>query len=128
MKKVLLMFLLIIGVVIVSNAQKIVNSQKSEAVEKAKTLQKELKLNEDQTARISAIYQEAYAKFDEIKVKERGNTDKMLAAARPLIAETHAKIKGVLQREQATEYDKLVKKYSNSYNSGWDPNGGNSYY
>lgn len=129
MKKLLLLLFLLTGIVIVGKAQKMANSKDSEAVEKAKILQKLIKLNDDQTAKISAIYQDAYAKFDEIKVKERGNTDKMLVAARPLIGETHAKIKRVLQPKQAADYDKLIKKDSMNGNGGtWDPNGGNSYY
>jgi periplasmic protein CpxP/Spy len=127
MKKILLMLVMLTGVVTAGNAQKIVDSQKSEATEKAKILQKLLKLNDGQTAKISAIYQEAYAKFNEIKIRERGNTNKILEAARPLIAGTHAKIKGVLQREQAIDYDKLVKKNSiGDNNSGWATNQGTS--
>src|SRR5579872_2022125 len=110
MKKILLTFVLLAGIVVAGLAQKATGTAKSDAAEKAKRLQKLLNLNDDQTARVSAIYEEAYAKFDVIKVKERGNTDRMLAVSRPLIKETNIKIKNVLQPRQAVEYDKLVQQ------------------
>jgi len=121
MKKLLWLFVLLSGVVAGSYAQKINASRKSDADQKAKTLQRQLSLTNEQTARISMIYQDAYVKFDEIKVKAKGNTDKMTVAYQPLVKETIAKIKGVLQPRQSVEYDKLQKRDAESY-EGWAPN------
>ncbi len=89
-------------------------------MEKAKGLQKQLKLSDAQTKQVAAIYEDSAQKFAEIKKKENGNTDKMLADVGPLRTSTINKIKGVLTPSQAKEYDKLLSSTSNSgLNSGW---------
>jgi hypothetical protein len=92
----------------------------TDPAQKAKALQKQLKLSDDQTVKVTAIYEESSQKFDKIKTKEHGDTNKMMADIGPLRTETIAKIKGVLTPNQAVEYDKLVKQTPNStLNSGW---------
>ena len=91
-------------------------------VEKAKGLQKELKLTDTQTEKIAAIYKESSEKFEKIKKEEHGNTDKMLVAVRPLREATVKKIKAVLTPVQAAKYDKLVKETKgggNGWSDGW---------
>ncbi|ASU36388.1 hypothetical protein MuYL_4503 [Mucilaginibacter xinganensis] len=107
-----------IGLTTASNAQgpKIV----TDPVEKAKGLQKQLNLSDKQTEKVSAIYKESVEKFDKIKVKEHGNTNKMLADVAPLRVATIKKIKEVLTPAQAVKYDKLIKESkSSSLNGGW---------
>jgi Spy/CpxP family protein refolding chaperone len=117
MKKLLLICCLFIAIATVSRAQ---NKAASAPVEKAKSLQKQLKLSDKQTEKVSEIYKESVKKFDEIKVKEHGNTNKMLAAVAPLRESTIKKIKEVLTPKQTVKYDKLVKDNKNAnLNSGW---------
>ena len=101
----------------------------SEPAEKAKGLQKELKLTNHQTAEVTAVYEESARKFDKIKAEEHGNSDKMLVALKPLRAATIKKIKAVLTRSQAVKYDAMVKNTNatggNGWSDGWSSTSGN---
>jgi len=117
MKKLLLICCLFIAITTASNAQPKVAA---DPVEKAKGLQKQLKLSDKQTEKVTVIYKESVAKFEEIKAKEKGNTNKMLADVTPLRESVIKKIKGVLTPAQAVKYDKLVRESkSQSLNGGW---------
>ncbi len=115
MKKILLICCLFMGIAAAGHAQ-----SGTDPVEKAKGLQKQLKLTDKQTEKVGAIYKESVEKFEKIKVKEHGNTNKMLVAVGPLRTATIKKIKEVLTPAQAVKYDKLVKETKNSsLNGGW---------
>lgn len=95
-------------------------TKNTEPEQKAKGLQKQLKLTDEQTSKIAAIYTQSAAKFDEIKKKDNGETNKMLVDVGPLRKATIAKIKALLNAHQAAEYDELVKQgKSSSLNGGW---------
>jgi len=118
MKKLLLICGLFIGMTtaLIAQPKKIV----TDPVEKAKGLQKELNLSTRQTEKVTDIYKESVEKFDKIKVKEKGNTNKMLADVRPLRAATIKKIKSVLTPGQVIKYEKLVKdSQKEGLNGGW---------
>lgn len=118
MKKILLICCLFIGITTASHAQ--ATKVGADPAEKAKGLQKQLNLSDKQTEKVSAIYKESVEKFDKIKAKEHGNTNKMLADVTPLRVATIKKIKGVLTPAQVVKYDKLVKESKNSsLNGGW---------
>jgi protein CpxP len=119
MKKLLIVCCLFIGFTTAALAQT-AQPTAYDPAQKAKGLQKELKLSDRQTAKITLIYQESARKFDNIKVKEHGDTNKMLADIAPLRASTIRKIKALLTYHQATKYDELLKvSDSRSINSGW---------
>jgi len=118
MKKLLLICGLFIGMTtaLIAQPKKVV----TDPVEKAKGLQKELNLSARQTEKVTDIYKESVEKFDKIKVKEKGNTNKMLADVKPLRAETIKKIKSVLTPEQVIKYQKLIKdSQKEGLNGGW---------
>jgi protein CpxP len=118
MKKLFLMCCLFLGIATAGRAQSA--SMSGGPADKAKALQKQLKLSTDQTTKVSAIYEESAKKFDKIKADEHGNTDKMIVAIAPLRTATIKKIKGVLTRSQSAKYDELLKeKDSNGLNGGW---------
>lgn len=95
----------------------------SDPVEKAKYLQKELKLSDEQTSQIALVYQDSAQKFDEIKIAEHGNIDKMTVAIVPLRIATIKKIKATLTKGQNLKYDSLVKESksvsANGLTDGW---------
>ena len=118
MKKLLLICGLFIGMTTALIAQP--KKVATDPVEKAKGLQKELNLSTRQTEKVADIYKESVEKFDKIKVKENGNTNKMLADVRPLRAATIKKIKSVLTPEQVIKYQKLIKdSQKEGLNGGW---------
>ncbi|HTE00614.1 MAG TPA: hypothetical protein VK668_15080 [Mucilaginibacter sp.] len=117
MKKILLICCLFIGITSASFAQ--AAKPTTDPVEKAKGLQKQLKLTDDQTTKVAAIYKESSEKFEKIKVKEHGNTNKMVVAIAPLRTATIKKIKTVLNPAQKVKYEKLVKDTKNTGGNGW---------
>jgi hypothetical protein len=117
MKKILLICCLFIGITSASFAQ--AAKATTDPVEKAKGLQKQLKLTDDQTTKVAAIYKESSEKFEKIKVKEHGNTNKMVVAIAPLRTATIKKIKTVLTPVQKVKYEKLVKDTKNTGGNGW---------
>lgn len=123
MKKLLLICLLFIGVASAAIAQSAVYGT-FDTKQRAKKLQQSLKLTDNQTAKIAAVYSEAAATFEKIKVKEKGDNAKIAVAFRPVRDEAIAKIKAVLQPKQVIEYDKLIKANASSSYEGWAPNQG----
>ena len=92
----------------------------TDPAEKAKGLQKELKLSDEQTAKVATIYAESESEFDKIKAKEHGNTNKMLKDVGPLRIATIKKIKKILTPVQDKKYNKLLKSSSDQgLNAGW---------
>ncbi|MFB9840742.1 hypothetical protein [Mucilaginibacter ginsenosidivorans] len=116
MKRILLICCLFIGISTAARAQ--VKST-TDPIEKAKGLQKELKLTDEQTAKVAAIYKESAEKFEKIKVAKKGNTNKMMADIAPLRAATIKKIKTVLTPKQAVKYEKMVNDTHKTGGSGW---------
>lgn len=126
MKKILLMCCLFIGITTAASAQP-AKTGTADPVQKAKGLQKQLKLTDSQTEKVAAIYKESAEKFEKIKVKEHGNTNKMMVAVGPLRAETIKKIKAVLTHSERVQYDRLIKESKNTgvnggWSDGWSPN------
>lgn len=117
MKKLLLVCCMLIGLTAASNAQNNVAAAKPE--EKAKELQKQLKLTDVQTTKIAAIYKESSEKFEKIKADTHGDNAKMVVAIEPLRTATIKKIKTVLTPKQRVKYDALVKGAKNSGGNGW---------
>jgi len=119
MKKLLLVCSLFVALATVSFAQP-ASAPPSDPQQRAKGLQKELKLNDDQTAKIAAIYQDSAQKFDQIKKKENGDTNKMLVDVAPLRKATVAKIKALLTSRQAEKYNTLINENKGSgLQGGW---------
>ncbi|NHA05240.1 hypothetical protein G7092_15630 [Mucilaginibacter sp. HC2] len=117
MRNFLLACFILVGITTASNAQNHPGS--NSPAEKAKELQKELKLNNEQTIKIEKIYEESSRKFDKIKTDAHGDNTKMLTAIKPLRTTTIAKIKAILTAKQAAKYDKLIKESKNTGGSGW---------
>lgn len=116
MKRILLLCCLFVGLTAASYSQ---TKTTTDPVEKAKGLQKELKLTDAQTQKVAAVYKESSEKFDKIKVADKGNTDKIMKDIGPLRTETIKKIKGILTPTQAANYDKLIKENKGGKSNGW---------
>jgi len=100
MKKVMLICCLLLGITAVSRAQ---GGQRRSPEERAKMLQTQLKLSDDQTAKITALYQAQTAKVDSVR-----NAGGDRSAFRPIMEATNEKIKAILTPEQATSYQKMM--------------------
>ncbi|SDP96202.1 hypothetical protein SAMN05428975_4179 [Mucilaginibacter sp. OK268] len=107
MKKLLLMCCFLIGISAVSHAQG--GGMRKSPEERAKDLQTLLKLSDDQTTEITAIYKEQATKMDSVRTAANGDRDAMRSAMRPMMETTNTKIKAVLTADQAAAYDKAMK-------------------
>ena len=107
MKKFLLMCCFLIGITAVSRAQG--GGMRRSPEDRAKDLQTQLKLNDDQTTKITAIYKAQATKMDSVRTAANGDRQAMRSAMMPLMKDTNDKIKAILTPDQATGYDKIMQ-------------------
>jgi protein CpxP len=107
MRKILLTCCLLLGIATLSRAQG-GGGQRMSPEDRAKNLQTQLKLTDDQTAKVTVIYKAQAAKRDSIRTAANGDRDAMRAAMMPLMQSTNAQIKALLTPDQATAYDKYL--------------------
>jgi protein CpxP len=106
MRKILLTCCLLLGIAAVSRAQG-GGGQRMSPEDRAKNLQTQLKLTDDQTAKITVIYKAQAVKMDSIRTAANGDRDAMRSAMGPLRTSTNAQVKAVLTPDQATAFDKM---------------------
>ena len=106
MKKILLMCCFVLGIAVAGHAQ----GQRRTPEERAKQLQTQLKLSDDQTAKIVAIYKTQATKRDSIRTAANGDRDALMQAMMPLMKDTNDKIKAVLTADQAAAYEKMLQE------------------
>ena len=95
----------LLGISAVSRAQG--GGQRMSPADRAKQMQTQLTLTDDQTAKITAILQTQATKRDSIRTASNGDRDAMMAAMRPLMQSTNAQIKAILTPDQAAAYQKM---------------------
>jgi protein CpxP len=117
MKRIFLLCCLFVGLSTVGFSQ--AGHPTTDPVVKAKQLQKQLKLSDGQTQKVTAIYEESAKKYSKIKADQHGDTNKMLVDIKPLRASTISKIKAVLTPKQSAEYDELLKSKKGEDGNGW---------
>ncbi len=108
MRKILLMCCFLLGVTAFCRAQG--GGMRRSPADQAKALQMQLSLNDDQTAKITAILTAQSTKRDSIRTAANGDRDAMMQGMMPLMKDTNAKIKAILTPDQATAYDKLMQE------------------
>ena len=107
MKKFLLMCCFLIGITALCRAQG--GGMRKSPEDRAKDLQTQLKLTDDQTTKITAIYKAQATKMDSVRTAANGDRQAMRSAMMPLMKDTNNKIKAILTPEQATAYDKIMQ-------------------
>ena len=126
MRKILLTCCLLLGIATLSRAQGGGGGMRMSPEDRAKTLQTQLKLTDDQTAKIVVIYKAQAVKRDSIRTAANGDRDAMRAAMMPLMQSTNAQIKALLTPDQATAYDKyLADQRARMQQGGGGGGGGN---
>lgn len=104
MKKLILMLCFVAGITSLSKAQ---GGQRRTPEEQAKGLQTQLKLSDDQTAKITSIMQMQSTKMDSIRTASNGDRDAMRSGMMSVRQMMTPKIKAILTPEQVTAYDKM---------------------
>ena len=122
MRKFLLTCCLILGIAAVSRAQ---GGMRMSPEERAKQLQTQLKLTDDQTAKITTIYKAQAVKLDSIRTAANGDRDAMRAGMMPLMQSTNTQIKAILTPDQATAYQKMQDERRARMQQGGGGGGGN---
>ncbi len=122
MKKLLMVCCFVVSIVSLSKAQ---GRQRMTPAEQAKNLQTQLTLNDDQTAKVTAIFTAQAAKMDSIRTAANGDRQAMMSAMMPMRKATTDKIKALLTADQKTAYDKiLADQASRMQNRGGQGGGG----
>jgi Spy/CpxP family protein refolding chaperone len=101
MKKFLLMCCFVIGITAVSRAQG--GGQRMSPTDRAKQMQTQLKLTDDQTTKITAIYTAQATKIDSLR-----NAGGDRSAFRPIMEATNEKVKAILTPDQAAAFQKMI--------------------
>jgi len=116
MKKILLMCCFLIGISAASHAQG--GRMRRSPEEMAKGLQTQLKLSDDQTTKITAIYKDQATKMDSVRTAANGDRDAMRQAMMPMRKATNEKVKALLTPEQVTAFDKLQQEMADRMRQG----------
>jgi protein CpxP len=122
MKKFLLMCCFLMGIAAVSHAQG--GGMRKSPEDRAKDLQTQLKLTDDQTAKVTAIYKEQATKMDSVRTAANGDRDAMRSAMMPMRKATNDKVKALLTPEQVTAFDKMQKDMMDRMKQGGGGGGG----
>jgi len=106
MKKLLMVCCFVVSIVSLSKAQGGGGRGRMNPADQAKQLQTALSLNDDLTAKITAIFQAQATKMDSIRTAANGDRQAMMGAMQPLRKATTDKVKAVLTADQVKAYDK----------------------
>ena len=104
----LLMCCFLMGMAAVSHAQG--GGMRKSPEDRAKDLQTQLKLTDDQTAKVTAVYKEQATKMDSVRTAANGDRDAMMKAMMPLMTSTNTQIRALLTPDQATAFDAAMKE------------------
>jgi len=102
MKKLLMVCCFVVSIVSLSKAQ---GRQQMAPADRAKQLQTQLKLTDDQTAKVTAIYVAQAAKRDSLM---KAGADRQ--AMRPLMQASNEKIQALLTDDQKVAYKKMQEE------------------
>lgn len=118
MKKFLLMCCFVIGITAVSRAQ---GGGRMTPEDRVTAMKTNLKLTDDQSAKILAIYKDANVKRDSVR-----NAGGDRTAMRPIMEATNAKIQAILTDDQKAAYKKMMEdmRAKMQQNSGGGGGGG----
>src|ERR1700740_523374 len=122
MKKLLLMCCFLIGFTAIVKAQ---GGMRMSAEDRAKQMQTQLKLTDDQTAKVTAIYKAQATKMDSIRTAANGDRDAMRSAMMPLRQSTTTQIMAILTPDQQTAYKKMQDEMRARMQQGGGGGGGN---
>lgn len=104
MKKLLLMCCFVIGISAVSRAQGGGGRGMRSPEDRVKMMQTQLKLTDDQTAKILTIYKESATKRDSVR-----NAGGDRTAMRPIMMEANTKVQAILTDDQKAAWKKMME-------------------
>ena len=105
MKRILLMCCFLVGITAASHAQG--GRMRMSPEDQAKAMQAQLKLTDDQTAKVTAVLAMQATKQDSIRTASNGDRQAMMAAMGPVRQMMQAKIATILTADQVAAYKKM---------------------
>jgi periplasmic protein CpxP/Spy len=123
MRKFLLMCCLLLGIAAVSHAQG--GGQRMSPEDRAKQMQTQLKLSDDQTAKITNILKVQAAKRDSVRTASNGDRDAMRTALMPLMQASNKQIMDILTPDQQAAFKKMQDERRAQMQQGGGGGGGN---
>lgn len=109
-KRIPIGFVLAIGIVMLFSTLAGGQSQRITVEDRVKILKGNLKLSDEQSAKITKILEDQREEMTTAMNENRDNRDAMQAARREIIKKADEQIKSVLTEEQAKKYDKMLKE------------------
>jgi len=123
MRKILLTCCILLGIATMSRAQG--GGMRMSPEDRAKQLQTQLKLSDDQTAKITVIYKAQAAKRDSIRTAANGDRDAMRTAMMPVMQASNKQVMDILTPDQQTAYKKMMEDMrAQRQNGGGGASGG----
>jgi protein CpxP len=106
MRKILLMCCFLLGITAICHAQG--SGPRKSPEERAKDLQTQLKLTDDQTTKITAILKVQASKMDSVRTAANGDRTTMRAAMGPIRTASNDMVKAILTPDQALAWQKMM--------------------
>lgn len=122
MRKIMLVCCFLLGLTAVSRAQ---GGGQRNPEDRAKQMQTQLKLTDDQTTKVTAILKVQATKMDSVRTAANGDRTAMRAAMGPIRTATNDQIKAILTPEQAAAYQKFLDEQRARMQQGGGGGGGN---
>ncbi len=122
MKKIFLVCVMLLGITAVSHAQG--GRMRMSPADQAKAMQTQLRLTDDQTAKIQALLQVQATKMDSVRTAANGDRDAMRQAMTPVRQATQTQVNAILTPEQQTAYKKMQDDMRARMQQGGGGNGG----
>jgi protein CpxP len=123
MRKFLLMCCFLVGITAICRAQG--GGMRMSPEDRAKQMQTQLKLTDDQTAKITTIFKTQATKMDSIRTATNGDRSAMRTAMGPLRTASNDQIKAILTPDQAAAYQKMMDDMRAKMQGGGGGGGGN---
>jgi len=125
MKKLLMVCCLLVSIVSLSKAQGGPGrGPRKSPAEQAKDLQASLKLTDDQTAKITAIYTAQSTKMDSVRKAAGDDRQAMMQAMQPMRKATQDKIAAILTDDQKAAWKKQQEEMRANRGNGGGNGGG----
>ncbi len=108
-KRITVAFVLMIGVLILLSTVAQAQPQRMSVKERVKILKDTLKLNDEQTMKITTILEDQREEITTAMNDNHGDRNAMHAVMQEIMKKNDDKIKEVLTEDQASKYDKMLK-------------------
>ena len=121
MRKILLMCCVLLGLTTICRAQ---GGGRMSPEDRAKQMQTQLKLSDDQTAKITNILKVQAAKRDSVRTASNGDRDAMRTALMPLMQASNKQIMDILTPDQQAAFKKMQDERRAQMQQGGGGGGG----